>query len=191
MKKAMVALCASLITIGAFAQWKPAGDRIKTEWADKINPDKVLPEYPRPIMERAKWENLNGLWNYAIRPQADAKPDKFDGKILVPFAVESSLSGVMKNLGKEDALWYEREFTVPAEWKGQKVLLHFGAVDWSAQVWVNGKEIGTHTGGYAPYYTRRPGPWQGEGRGNCENSVPFCLELWYHDRRVLTIPTKG
>ena len=151
MKKAMVALCASLITIGAFAQWKPAGDRIKTEWADKINPDKVLPEYPRPIMERAKWENLNGLWNYAIRPQADAKPDKFDGKILVPFAVESSLSGVMKNLGKEDALWYEREFTVPAEWKGQKVLLHFGAVDWSAQVWVNGKEIGTHTGGYAPF----------------------------------------
>jgi hypothetical protein len=134
-----------------FAQWKPAGDKIKTKWADDVNPANVLPEYPRPAMERPQWSNLNGLWDYAILPVGTAEPGRFDGKILVPFAVESSLSGVEKRLGKENELWYKRTFTVPSAWKGKSVLLHFGAVDWKADVFVNNIKVGMHQGGYTPF----------------------------------------
>ncbi|MDR2815391.1 MAG: beta galactosidase jelly roll domain-containing protein [Proteiniphilum sp.] len=140
-----------LVTGSLFAQWQPAGDKIKTRWASEIDVNNVLPEYPRPIMERAEWQNLNGLWDYAIRPAGQQKPDGFDGKILAPFAVESSLSGVQKRVGKDNELWYQREFTVPSKWKNNKVLLHFGAVDWKADVWVNGVKVGQHTGGYTPF----------------------------------------
>lgn len=91
-------MCVAFTT--ASAQWKPAGDNLKTDWGINLDPDNVLTEYPRPIMEREKWQNLNGLWNYAIRPKNEAKPTDMDGEILVPFAVESSLSGVMKPLGQ-------------------------------------------------------------------------------------------
>ncbi len=133
------------------AQWQPAGDKLKTKWASEIDVNNVLPEYPRPIMERGEWQNLNGLWDYAILPVGKQKPNSFDGKILVPFAAESSLSGVQKRVGKENELWYQREFSVPAKWKNSKVLLHFGAVDWRADVWVNGMKVGQHTGGYTPF----------------------------------------
>ena len=133
------------------AQWKPAGERIKTEWATKIDVENVLPEYPRPIMERPDWMNLNGLWNYAIAPVGQAAPQKYDGQILVPFAIESSLSGVGKRLGKDNDLWYQRKFSVPSKWKGERVLLHFGAVDWKADIWVNQIKIGQHTGGFTPF----------------------------------------
>lgn len=136
---------------GAFAQWAPAGDKIKTAWAEQVNPANVLPEYPRPIMERSEWKNLNGLWDYAITDVATATPASFDGQILVPFAVESSLSGVGRTVGAQKALWYSRPFEVPASWKGRRVLLHFGAVDWKADVWVNGVKVGTHTGGFTPF----------------------------------------
>ncbi|MDR3261272.1 MAG: beta-galactosidase, partial [Tannerella sp.] len=117
-------------TVCVFAQWKPAGDKIKTQWADKVDPQNVLPEYPRPILERADWLNLNGLWDYAILPAGKAEPEQFDGQILVPFAIESSLSGVQKTVGKDNELWYKRTFTVPTAWKNRNVILHFGAVDW-------------------------------------------------------------
>ncbi len=133
------------------AQWKPAGDKIKTGWAEKINPQNVLPEYPRPIMERANWKNLNGLWDYAILPAGQTEPNKFDGKILVPFAVESSLSGVQKSVGKDNELWYKRIFSVPSDWKNKNILLHFGAVDWKTEVFINDIKIGTHTGGFTPF----------------------------------------
>lgn len=133
------------------AQWKPAGDKLKTRWASQIDVNNVLPEYPRPIMERAQWQNLNGLWDYAILPVGRQTPSSFDGKILVPFAVESSLSGVQKRLGGDNELWYHREFNVPSNWRNNKVLLHFGAVDWKADVWVNDIKVGQHTGGYAPF----------------------------------------
>ena len=81
------------------AQWKPAGDKIRTFWAEKVDVNNVLPEYPRPIMERSDWQNLNGLWNYAVLPLGQSAPTTLDGKILVPFAIESSLSGVGKNFG--------------------------------------------------------------------------------------------
>ncbi|HPR85010.1 MAG TPA: glycoside hydrolase family 2 TIM barrel-domain containing protein [Prolixibacteraceae bacterium] len=133
------------------AQWKPAGEKIRTQWADKIDVKNVLPEYPRPIMERADWLNLNGLWDYSILKTGSAEPASFNGQILVPYPVESSLSGVMKPVGSENEVWYRRTFEVPAKWKGKNVLLHFGAVDWKADVWVNDVKIGSHTGGYTPF----------------------------------------
>ena len=151
MRRTLLSVVALAMTLAVNAQWKPAGDKIKTEWAEKIDPENVLPEYPRPIMERGEWKNLNGLWQYAIRPVGDQKPSSMDGQILVPFAVESSLSGVQKRLGEKNELWYSREFTVPANWKGQNVLLHFGAVDWRADVWVNGVKMGQHKGGFTPF----------------------------------------
>jgi len=141
----------SLISFSLSAQWQPAGDKIKTRWASQIDVNNVWPEYPRPIMERAEWQNLNGLWNYAILPVGKQKPAGFDGEILVPFAVESSLSGVQKRVGRDHELWYHREFTVPSKWKNQHVLLHFGAVDWKADIWVNDVKVGQHTGGYTPF----------------------------------------
>lgn len=135
----------------SLAQWKPAGDNLKTTWGENLDPDKVWQEYPRPIMERLEWQNLNGLWNYAILPTGAVEPTNFNGKILVPFCVESSLSGVQKPLTEKQELWYEREFTVPAGWAGKSVLLNFGAVDWKAEVYVNGSLAGDHTGGYAPF----------------------------------------
>jgi beta-galactosidase/beta-glucuronidase len=140
-----------LLTFSLSAQWQPAGDKIKTRWASQIDVNNVLPEYPRPIMERAEWQNLNGLWDYAIQPVGSQKPAGFDGEILVPFAIESSLSGVQKRVGRDNELWYQRTFTVPAKWKNNRILLHFGAVDWKADVWVNDVKVGQHTGGYTPF----------------------------------------
>lgn len=150
MNKTMLLLLVLASSV-ATAQYKPAGDKIKTQWADQVSPDKVLPEYPRPLMTRDHWANLNGLWNYAITSKDGKQPETYDGEILVPFCIESSLSGVQKEVGADKALWYQRDFTVPKAWKGQRVLLHFGAVDWMADVWVNGIKVGSHTGGYVPF----------------------------------------
>ena len=130
--------------------WQPAGERIRTPWADQVNPSNPLPEYPRPLMQRDRWMNLNGLWDFAVVP-AGAPFEKAEGKILVPFCIESSLSGVGKTVGADHELWYRRSFTLPKSWKGQHVLLHFGSVDWRADIWVNGIKAGTHTGGYTPF----------------------------------------
>ena len=141
--------------------WQPAGDKIKTAWADEVDPACPLPEYPRPTLVRPAWQNLNGHWNYAIRPADAPQPELFDGKILVPYPVESSLSGVQRRLAENEVLWYERRFTVPAEWRQGALLLHFGAVDWEADVYLNGIRVSGHKGGYtafsidiAPYLTR-------------------------------------
>ena len=133
------------------AQWKPAGAKLMTRWGKALSPGKVHQEYPRPQLVRADWANLNGLWDYAIRPATEESPEQADGKILVPFPVESALSGVGRMVGKEKRLWYRRTFEVPESWKGRRVLLHFGAVDWEAKVWVNGKSAGNHRGGYDPF----------------------------------------
>ena len=142
-----LALCSS-----TFAQWKPAGDKIKTSWGEQLDPKNVLPEYPRPIMERNDWKNLNGLWKYAITKKGDPTPAAYQGDILVPFAVESSLSGVGKMINEKEELWYQRTFDVPSAWRGKQILLHFGAVDWKAEVWVNDVKVGEHTGGFTPFY---------------------------------------
>ena len=151
MKKTLLACCALALTLGAQAQWKPVGDKIKTPWAEQVNPANVLPEYPRPQLERGDWQNLNGEWEYAIKPAGDVEPATFDGKILVPFAVESSLSGVQKEVGENNELWYKRTFSVPSAWKNKDIVLNFGAVDWKADVFVNDILIGSHKGGFTPF----------------------------------------
>ena len=147
----ILSLLLAFLTTEVCAQWKPAGDKIKTQWANKINTSAVLPEYPRPIMERNEWKNLNGLWEYAITDLGGNVPAHFDGQILVPFAVESSLSGVGQRVGAKKELWYSRSFEVPVAWKNKNVLLHFGAVDWKADIWVNDVKVGSHTGGFTPF----------------------------------------
>ncbi|MBO4230963.1 MAG: beta-galactosidase, partial [Bacteroidales bacterium] len=131
--------------------WAPAGDKIKTKWAEEVSPTNAHPEYPRPQMVRSEWQSLNGLWDYAITPKSEPKPAKFDGKILVPFAVESSLSGVGRKVTPDDALWYKTTFTVPSAWKGKRLMLNFDAVDWKTVVYVNDIQIGSHTGGYTHF----------------------------------------
>ena len=144
-------LFALLYHVVLFAQWRPVGDRIQTPWAEKLDVNHVLPEYPRPIMERSDWSNLNGLWKYSIIERGASLPSKYEGEILVPFAIESSLSGVGKRISESQELVYQRNFNVPSSWKGKRVLLHFGAVDWKADVWVNNVKVGSHTGGFTPF----------------------------------------
>src|SRR5207244_2106534 len=102
-------------------------------------------------LTRADWLNLNGLWDYAIIAKEAAKPDTFQGKILVPFPVESALSGVMKTVTEKDRIWYRRSFELPAKWNGRRIKLNFGAVDFEATVFINGKQVGEHRGGYDPF----------------------------------------
>jgi beta-galactosidase/beta-glucuronidase len=151
MKNKIVFVLLCLWSSTTFAQWQPAGDKIKTAWTEKTDINNVWPEYPRPIMAREQWKNLNGLWEYAIVKAGSPEPAAFEGKILVPFAVESSLSGVQKMVGQENELWYKRSVTVPSEWKNKKILLHFGAVDWRSELWVNDIKVGSHQGGYSPF----------------------------------------
>ncbi len=156
--------------------WAPLQDHILTEWAENVTPDNVLPEYPRPMMVREKWLSLNGLWDYAVLPKGNLEvtdpealvkgvdfPEKPDGEILVPFCIESALSGVGRRVSADEELWYRTTFKLPRGWK-DKVLLHFGAVDWQADVWLNGRYVGAHTGGYTAFsfdvtpYLQHKGP---------------------------------
>ena len=147
----VVAATLAFISAASAQQWAPAGDRIKTKWAEEVSPANVHPEYPRPQMVRPEWKSLNGLWEYSITSKNSAKPEKSDGNILVPFAVESSLSGVGKTFTPEDALWYRTTFKVPSAWKGRRLMLNFEAVDWQADVFVNDIQVGRHTGGYTHF----------------------------------------
>ena len=150
--KRILLLCGALLcAFASQAQWQPAGDKIKTEWSETVNPKQVLPEYPRPQMVRGEWSNLNGEWEYAIRAKGGVEPTAYDGNILVPFAVESSLSGVQKIVGADNELWYKRTFDIPSSWKNKNIILNFGAVDWKADVFVNDILIGSHKGGYTPF----------------------------------------
>jgi len=124
---------------------------VLTRWGRDLDPDHPLPEYPRPQLVRPDhtWLNLNGRWRYAFG--AEERPDTWDGEIVVPFSPETVLSGVGRQLRPDEWLWYQRTFTAPSRPPGGRVLLHFGAVDQSATVWVNGVEVGAHTGGYLPF----------------------------------------
>ena len=146
----LVAAALSVFAVQADAQWQMKKGPLMTKWAAEVKPDSVLPEYPRPQLTRPDWLNLNGVWEYQPGADGDATPTgkKLGSEILVPFPVESAISGVMEH---HDRLWYRRQFTVPAEWKGRQTILHFGAVDYESEVLVNGKSVGVHKGGYDPF----------------------------------------
>lgn len=136
---------------GARADWKPVTGHLMTRWAADVEAQHPWPDYPRPHMVRTNWIHLNGLWDYAMVAAASSLPTNWDGQILVPFPVESALSGVKKPLSAQQALWYHRTFTAVELSAGQRLLLHFGAVDWEAVVWVNGVRLGEHRGGYTGF----------------------------------------
>lgn len=131
--------------------WSVADIPITTPWTDAVDPRAPWPEYPRPQMERREWLNLNGLWEYAVLPQAAGRPDTMDGHILVPYPIESALSGVRDTVGPDQRLWYRRPLRIPRDWRDQRILLHFEAVDWETTVWIDDTEIGVHRGGYDPF----------------------------------------
>ncbi|MCH1624123.1 glycoside hydrolase family 2 protein [Ferdinandcohnia quinoae] len=171
-------------------EWKPVEGGLMTRWAKEVKPASALPEYPRPQMVRENWLNLNGLWEYAIREEAVNEVQEYDGEILVPFPVESSLSGVKKPLKPNEKLWYRKTFQIPNEWKNQKLLLHFGAVDWKAEVWINKHKVGEHTGGYYPFSFEIT-----EYSIECENEI--IISVWDptdsngHERGKQTLHPKG
>ncbi len=132
--------------------WQPTPGNIMTRWTKSVTPENAWLEYPRPQMRRPDWVNLNGLWKYAIVSKEQNYRFSFDNEILVPYPIESALSGVKHALQPDERLWYQRMFTIPDTWHGKRVLLHFGAVDWEATIWVNGNEVGMHRGGYLPFW---------------------------------------
>ncbi len=152
----VVLLCALALTLAtprgqAQTPWHAARGPLASPYAARVSPENAWPEYPRPQLVRKDWLNLNGLWQYAIRPRDAGAPDSFDGELLVPFPAESALSGVMKPVGPANRLWYRRRFTIPPAWKPRRVWLRFEAVDWLASVRVNGRQLTEHTGGYDPF----------------------------------------
>jgi beta-galactosidase/beta-glucuronidase len=151
MKNAILLFTLLLLTTASNAQtpsWKIVEGKITTPWASNVDASSPLPEYPRPQLVRETWMNLNGLWDYAIAPKSQSSISSYQGKIMVPFAVESALSGVGKTVGMDNQLWYKRTFTIPQNFAGKNTIIHFGAVDWQCEIFVNGKKAGDHKGGY-------------------------------------------
>ncbi|MGH3759503.1 LamG-like jellyroll fold domain-containing protein [Actinophytocola sp.] len=131
--------------------WQPGTPPLSTPWTDQVGPDNALPEYPRPQLTRERWRNLNGVWEFAAADDLTTPPvgQSLGERILVPYPIESALSGIQRS---EDRMWYRRTFDVPARWKAgkasERLVLHVGAVDYDATVWVNGTRVTTHRGGY-------------------------------------------
>jgi len=135
------------------ARWRLANGPLMTKWSGQVSADSALPEYPRPQMIRQKWLNLNDAWDYQVTEKGmETVPESYRGKILVPFPLESALSGVMRALQPAERLWYHRAFTLPDDWRGKQILLHFEAVDWESSAFLNGKEIGRHRGGFDSFH---------------------------------------
>lgn len=148
-KHILTLLLASGLGAPLHAQWKPVEGKIMTRWAKDLSPDEVWTEYPRPLLERESWSNLNGLWDFQVTGKDDDQPSSWETQILVPFAPEAALSGVGRIIEADEATWYRRP--LPAPVSGNRTLLHFEAVDYDTTVWVNGREIGKHRGGNTPF----------------------------------------
>ena len=148
---AVLLLCLLTLPLRVNAQstdWMPADNPLMTQWADDINPEEPLPEYPRPKMKRDQWTNLNGRWDFQISGKRGK--GEYDDQILVPYPVESALSGVKETVGAKNRVWYRRTFSADAA-DDERVLLHFGASDWQTRVFVNDQYVGMHQGGYDPF----------------------------------------
>ncbi|RZQ63918.1 AbfB domain-containing protein [Amycolatopsis suaedae] len=131
----------------AAAAWEPKVPPLTTPWTGQVSPDNALPEYPRPQLVRSEWQNLNGVWEFTGAPNINTPPtgQRLPESVLVPYPIESALSGIMRH---EDSMFYRRTFTVPDGWAGRRIMLNFGAVTWETRVWVNGTQVGRHTGGF-------------------------------------------
>lgn len=135
-------------------EWSIGFRGLKTKWAEEVTPETAWNDYPRPQLERDSWMNLNGIWDYCVihkNIQQEREGFYKDGNILVPFPIESALSGVQRAVSPDERLWYKRSFELPQAWSSKRIILHFGAVDWETHVWVNGQRIGVHKGGYCPF----------------------------------------
>ena len=162
-----------------------------TRWAEEVTPENVHAEYPRPQLVRERWQNLNGLWEFALQPAlSKEQPEVFDQRILVPFPPESALSGVMTRVDNQ-RLWYRRTFTVPEAWAGQRVLLHFGAVDWDTTVWLNGVQVGEHKGGYDPFSFDITEALSGAGPHELKLSVWDPADAWTQPRGKQVLSPEG
>lgn len=141
------------LQLTAQSDWKPVPGKLMSPWVEKVTPEKPLNDYPRPQLVRNQWQNLNGIWDYTIVPgKLSARPTVYDGKILVPYPVESALSGVGRRVGKDSTIWYKTEIDLDKTIsKDKSVLLHFGAVDWKMELHVNGIKVGEHEGGFDPF----------------------------------------
>jgi beta-galactosidase/beta-glucuronidase len=147
MKKIVGIVVLATLSCCSLAAWQPAQGPLQTRWAKDVSPQNAHPEYPRPQFARKEWLNLNGVWGFEITTN-DAQPSVFPSEILVPYPVESALSGVMKHVSEHDRLWYRRTFEIPRGWIGRRILLNFGAVDFETTVFINRKNLGKHRGGY-------------------------------------------
>ncbi len=148
MKRLIILLSLAIFSVIDVLAWSPKGDHIMTRWGKSLTPETTWQRYPRPQLQRNDWQNLNGLWSCSVTSHdASLKSVAFDKEILVPFCIESSLSGLAEKFTPEDILWYKRTFSLDKSWKGKDIILHFGAVDYSCEVLVNGKSVGTHKGG--------------------------------------------
>jgi PA14 domain-containing protein/concanavalin A-like lectin/glucanase superfamily protein/glycosyl hydrolase family 127 (putative beta-L-arabinofuranosidase)/glycosyl hydrolase family 2/beta-L-arabinofuranosidase (glycosyl hydrolase family 127)/3-keto-disaccharide hydrolase/putative Ig domain-containing protein len=146
---AAVLLMGTLFRATPAGAWQMRQAPLMTDFAQQVDTNNPLPEYPRPQMARSNWMSLNGIWQFQAGSSNDAVPinQTLSGQILVPFPMESAISGVKQY---HDRAWYRRTFTVPAGWSGQRILLHLDAVDWESEVFVNGVSVGIHKGGYDP-----------------------------------------
>ncbi|MBN2375438.1 MAG: cellulase family glycosylhydrolase [Sedimentisphaerales bacterium] len=184
-------VCLVVFCSVAEAEYEPVGGKIMTRWAAEVKPGNVHGEYPRPMMVRDEWLNLNGLWEYGIMPKDTGSPAESHGEILVPFCVESALSGVQKTVKPNEALWYLRSFEIAKGWSGKNILLHFGAVDWETVVWVNGKRVGYHQGGYDAFTFDITEALQPEGRQVIAVKVTDPTDKGYQPRGKQVLKPKG
>ncbi|MBP5319802.1 MAG: beta galactosidase jelly roll domain-containing protein, partial [Kiritimatiellae bacterium] len=151
-KNGWITLLAGCLLGTAFA-YQPKENPLMTVWGEKMTPESAWREYPRPNLVRERWQNLNGLWQYAVNKREEDQPAEWTGEILVPFPIESALSGVKRLMTTQEQLWYRRTFTAPVDAKRERLLLHFGAVDFRTQVWINGVEVTDvpHESGNLPF----------------------------------------
>lgn len=161
-----LALLLFAVSVARAAEWHPATAPLTTPWTSRVDPRNPLPEHPHPEFRREAWMSLNGLWDYALEPvtyqarqgfterasmTTGTPPAEYLGRILVPFAIDAPLSGIMHVLHPQERLWYRRDLEVPPAWQGQRILLHVEASDWETSVYVNGQRLGQHRGGYDPF----------------------------------------